>query len=62
MPLRTSELATANENLNERAMLAALSGEIGVALVKQETPNQMLQSCAEAIVRQLDVAASRIGN
>ena len=44
----------------ERARIAALGGDIGLALVEADTLGQTLQRCAQAIVRNLDAAFARI--
>ncbi len=44
----------------ERARIAALSGDVGLALVEADTLGQILQRCAEAMVRHLDAAFARI--
>jgi PAS domain S-box-containing protein len=44
----------------ERARIAALGGDIGLALVEADTLGQTLQRCAEAIVQNLDAAFARI--
>ncbi len=46
--------------LAERSKQAALTAEIGVNLTRQGTQRDMLQACAEEIVRHLGAALSRI--
>jgi PAS domain S-box-containing protein len=46
--------------LLERARLAALGADVGAALIQNETLSQMLQRCAETLVKHLDVAFARI--
>jgi PAS domain S-box-containing protein len=48
------------KDLDERAMLAELSADIGYALAKQEDLRGILHACTEAMVRHLDVAFARI--
>jgi len=50
----------ADEELKERARLAALNGDVGLALSQSEDLGDMLRGCAEAMVRQLDAAFARI--
>ncbi|HCC54264.1 MAG TPA: hypothetical protein DEQ20_04975 [Desulfobulbaceae bacterium] len=50
----------AEEALAERVMLAELSADIGYALAKQADLRSILNACAEALVRRLDVAFARI--
>lgn len=44
----------------ERVRLAALGADIGVALTQGVTKRDMLQHCAEALVRHLDAAFARV--
>ncbi|OGQ88977.1 MAG: hypothetical protein A2512_09755 [Deltaproteobacteria bacterium RIFOXYD12_FULL_56_24] len=46
--------------LAERVMLAELSADIGLAMVKQDNLRSILDACAEAMVRHLDAAFARI--
>ncbi len=46
--------------LNTRAVLAAFNAEIGTTLAQGESLSQVLQSCAEAMVKHLDAAFARI--
>jgi hypothetical protein len=48
------------ESQAERVRLAALTADIGVALTQSDTKREMLQRCAEALVRHLDAAFARI--
>ena len=50
----------AEEALVERARLAALGADIGIALTRGDTLREILRSCSEAIVQHLDVAFARI--
>ena len=50
----------AEQALEQRARHAALVADIGVALNGSDTARDMLQRCAEAIVRHLDAAFARI--
>ena len=50
----------AEEALVERARLAALGADIGIALTRGDTLREVLRSCSEAIVQHLDVAFARI--
>ena len=51
-----SERKKAQEQLVERAKLAALSGEIGIALNRREDLPALLKYCTEAMVEHLDAA------
>lgn len=44
----------------ERVRLAALGVDIGVALTQSDTKQEMLQRCAEALVKHLDAAFARV--
>jgi two-component system cell cycle sensor histidine kinase/response regulator CckA len=58
---KSAEKRRANEALEERACLASLTADVGLALTRSATlGNEMLQLCADAMVRQLDVAFARI--
>ncbi len=46
--------------MEERHRLAALAGEIGIALTGAETLEHGLQSCAEVLIRHMHVACARI--
>lgn len=48
------------ESLVEREQLASLSTDVGTALVKSHNLIETLQSCCEAIIRNLDAAYARI--
>jgi PAS domain S-box-containing protein len=50
----------AEEHLAERVMLAELSADIGSAISRQDDLHNMLQECAEALVRHLEAALARI--
>jgi PAS domain S-box-containing protein len=50
----------AEEALAERARLAALSADVGVALTRGDALRTVLQRCAEAIVHRLDAVLARI--
>ena len=50
----------AEEVLVERARLAALGADIGIALTRGDTLREVLRSCSEAIVQHLDAAFARI--
>src|SRR5262249_37192561 len=54
------ELRRAKEAEAERACLAELGRDIGIALSRGDTLREMLQPCAEALVRCLDAAFARI--
>ncbi|MBD0372828.1 MAG: PAS domain S-box protein [Pyrinomonadaceae bacterium] len=54
------ERRLAEETLAERVRVAALSADIGVALTQSDTKREMLQRCAEALVKHLDAAFARI--
>ena len=67
--LRQVGLALRDENLErrraahalaERDRLAHLSADVGFALTRSDTLQEMLQRCAEALVRHLDAAFARI--
>jgi PAS domain S-box-containing protein len=55
-----SELRQAKEATAERARLAELGRDVGIALSQGETLRELLQPCAEAMVRYLDAAFARI--
>jgi two-component system cell cycle sensor histidine kinase/response regulator CckA len=55
-----TERKKADEGLSQRARLAELNAGVGVALTHGETMRDMLQPCAEALVRHLDAAFARI--
>ena len=50
----------AEEALVERARLAALGADIGIALTRGDTLREILRSCSEAIVQHIDAAFARI--
>lgn len=50
----------AERALEERSYLAVLGADVGVALVRGSTLRDILQQCAEAMVRNLGVAFARI--
>ncbi len=50
----------AEKELEDRARLAGLSGDVGMALSQGEDLRAMLQGCAEALVNRLDAAFARI--
>jgi two-component system cell cycle sensor histidine kinase/response regulator CckA len=54
------ELANKNFELSEKSRLAELAGAVGVALTRRHGLDEMLQSCAESMVKQLDAALARI--
>src|SRR5262249_57460660 len=54
------ELHEAREAEAERARLAELGRDVGIALSQGDTLRELLQPCAEAIVRYLDAAFARI--
>jgi PAS domain S-box-containing protein len=60
--LRQTEeaLRQAKETEAERARLAELGRDVGIALSKGDTLRDLLQPCAEALVRYLDAAFARI--
>ena len=47
-------------SLHERERLATLYGDVGLALTRSGSLREVLQSCAEAVVRNLDAAFARI--
>jgi PAS domain S-box-containing protein len=55
-----AELRQAKEAETERARLAELGRDVGIALSKGDTLRELLQPCAEAMVRYLDAAFARI--
>jgi PAS domain S-box-containing protein len=55
-----AERQRVQQALAERMRLATLAADIGLALTRGETLPQVLQQCAEAMVRHLDVAFARI--
>ena len=54
------ELASKNFELSEKSRLAELTGAVGVALTGRHGLGEMLQSCAESMVKHLDAALARI--
>jgi len=54
------ELRQAKEAAAERARLAELGRDVGIALSQGDTLREMLQPCAEAMVRYLDAAFARV--
>src|SRR5262249_25458412 len=54
------ERKRAEAALAERGRLATLTAEIGLALTRRQSLPQLLQHCAEALVRYLDAAFARI--
>jgi len=50
----------AEESLNERMRLATLGAVVGYALAQKGSLRHILQTCADALVRNLDVAFARI--
>src|SRR5437870_7550100 len=54
------ERRRAQTALLERARLAELTSDVGMALTRGEALRETLQLCAEALVRHLDVALARI--
>jgi PAS domain S-box-containing protein len=58
--LDITERKQADEALSQRARLAELNAEVGVALTQGERLRDTLQRCAEALVRHLDAAFARI--
>jgi signal transduction histidine kinase len=55
-----SAASAAATTLEERARLASLQASISVALIKAGSLTEMLARCAEAIVRELDAALTRV--
>ena len=55
-----SQRKHAEEGLRERARLALFNAEVGLALIQSDNLSEILQHCAEAIVRHLDAAFARI--
>jgi PAS domain S-box-containing protein len=55
-----SEQKRAEKTLSEKARIAALGADIGAALTRIAPLQESLQHCAEAIVKNLDVAFARI--
>src|SRR5499427_6600007 len=54
------ELRAAKEAEAERARLAELGRDVGIALSQGDTLHELLQPCAEALVRYLDAAFARV--
>jgi PAS domain S-box-containing protein len=54
------ELRQAKEAEAERARLAELGRDVGIALSQADTLRELLQPCTEAIVRYLDAAFARV--
>jgi GAF domain-containing protein len=55
-----AELENKNFQLSEKNRLAELAGAVGVALTRCHGLGEILQSCSESMVRQLDAALARI--
>ncbi len=55
-----SERKLAEGLIKERACLAALTADVGIALTQQGSLQGLLQRCTEAIVQHLDAALARI--
>jgi PAS domain S-box-containing protein len=55
-----AELENKNFQLSEKNRLAELAGAVGVALTHCHGLGEILQSCSESMVRQLDAALARI--
>src|ERR1041385_8582034 len=55
-----TERKQAEATLNERAQLATLGADVGIALTQSGTLRSMMQNCTEAIVARLDAAFARI--
>jgi PAS domain S-box-containing protein len=55
-----TERKSAEEELNQRAQLAMLGAEVGIALTQGDTLPRILQRCTEALVQYLDAAFARI--
>jgi PAS domain S-box-containing protein len=58
--LLDAELRLAKDAEAERARLAELGRDVGIALTQGDTLRELLQPCAEAMVRYLDAAFARI--
>jgi PAS domain S-box-containing protein len=54
------ELRQAKESEAERARLAELGRDVGITLSRGDTLRELLQPCAEALVRYLDAAFARV--
>jgi PAS domain S-box-containing protein len=54
------ELRAAKEEAAERACMAEMGRDVGIALSQGSTLQEILQHCAEAMVRHLDVSFARI--
>jgi signal transduction histidine kinase/CheY-like chemotaxis protein/HPt (histidine-containing phosphotransfer) domain-containing protein len=54
------ELRAAEEETADRARMAEMGRDVGIALSQGNTLQEILQRCAEALVRYLDVAFARI--
>ncbi len=55
-----TERKRAEELIKERACLAALAADVGIALTRQGSLRELLGRCAEAIVQHLDAALASI--
>src|SRR5262249_31676849 len=53
-------LRAAEEEAAERARMAEMGRDVGIALSQGNTLQEILQSCAEALARHLDVSFARI--
>ena len=58
--LDITESKRAKEEIIQRAQLATLGAEVGIALTREDTLREILQRCTEAIVQYLDAALARI--
>ncbi len=56
------ERIRANEDLRERARLAVLSAEVGLALTSGKTLRQMLKYCAESMMRHFNAQSVAVWN
>ena len=55
-----TERKKAEDELSERERQAALSAEVGAALIENKDMRSLLQPCAESVVKHLDAAFARI--
>jgi PAS domain S-box-containing protein len=60
LPRDVTDRKRAEEAMAERARLASLAADVGVALTGADTLSGILQPCAEALVRHLSAAFARV--
>ncbi len=58
--LNVTQRRKSEQELLEGKRLVALSSDISIALVQEESPSELLRCCTEALVRHLDPAFARV--